>query len=348
MSLLVAYMIWTLPTNPTSKAVNDVPSIERSFTSPSFTNTAATHSSTSMLRQKPTHAAVTRFIASILPPKENDVSRIYLAPRTSLYNPDTAVIEQLVLSISPTPGVYSQIEKRPKGAYPNAPVSQWNSRTIAFLHRPFDLEPKNVRNSTLVLASHTSFDEHLTVGWNPALAEQLGMCADASLCIKGFKGDAERKIGIVGQVVATQQEMLDQIRAEFGEPDMVQPGLSDEIRVVAIMNAFSRGEVRRVLATAQKMGLVSDDEPEAQGRHVLFLTGQSRPGGLQDATALGYTVVCVGHKKAEEWGIRYLAARLREAYPKVKVREIYEEEMPVEKPKKKEPAPAPVADPEMG
>jgi putative NIF3 family GTP cyclohydrolase 1 type 2 len=316
-----------------------------------------------MLR-KPTHSAVTRFIASILPPKENDVARIYHAPRTSLYNPDTALVEQLVLSITPTPGVYSRIEQPTRRRrLHNQPLSQWLPRTIAFLHRPFDLEPKNLRNGTLVLASHTSFDENLTVGWNPALAEQLGMCADASLCIKGYKGDAERKIGMVGQVLATQQEMLDLIRAEFGEPDMVQPGLSNEIRVVAIMNAFGEEEVHRVLATAQKMGLVPDKYTEAQGRHVLYLTGQSRPAGLQAATALGYTVACVGHKNAEEWGIRYLAARLRAEYPKVQVVEIYEEEVHVEKPKKKkatgekpekatvekpkEAAPASVVEPEM-
>jgi putative NIF3 family GTP cyclohydrolase 1 type 2 len=283
-----------------------------------------------MLR-KPTHEAVKRFIASILPLRENDVPRSYLVPRSPRYDPNTAVIEQVVLSITPTPGVYSQIGVPPRRKHPRSlHENQRDPRTIAFLHQPFDLEPEKVRHSSLVLASHTSFDENLTLGWNPALAEQLGMCADASLCVKGHWENVDRKIGMVGQVFATKQELLDQIRAQFGEPETVHHGLSDEIRVVATMNVFTKEEVHRVLAMAQKMGLVPDNKPEAYMRHMLFLTCQSYFSGTKLAASLGCTVVRVRHKKTEEWGIRYLAARLREAYPKVKVREIYEEEAAVE------------------
>jgi putative NIF3 family GTP cyclohydrolase 1 type 2 len=326
------------------------PNIERSFTSPSFTDTAATNLSTSMqIQRKPTHAAVGRFVASLLPLKENDVSRLYHVPRNTLYNPDTAIVEQIVLSITPTPGVYSLI------GYPlnetnidtRSPLPITNARpprTITFLHRPFTLDRRSVRRGTLVLASHTSFDENLTVGWNPALAERLGMHARASLCVKGYKGDAERKIGIVGQVGASQTALLEQIQAEFGQIEMAQAGLSDEIRVVAIMNAFSEDEVHRVLSMALEQGWVSHDEAEAQGRHVLYLTGQPRASGLQAATALGLTVACVGHKISEEWGIRYLAAGLRAAFPSVNIEEVYEEEIPVVRPRK-EVAPVPVVDP---
>jgi putative NIF3 family GTP cyclohydrolase 1 type 2 len=291
------------------------------------------------IQKKPTHTAVSRFIASILPVKDNDVSHLYHVPRNTLYNPDTAIVEQIVLSITPTPGVYSLI------GYPldkpnidsKAPLPITNARpphTVTFLHRPFTLDRRSVRRGALVLASHTSFDENLTVGWNPALAERLGISASESLCVQGYKGDLQRKIGIIGQVAASQEALLGQIQGEFGEIEMVQSGLSDEIRVVAIMNAFNDDEVHRVLGMAQQHGWVPDVTSEEQGKHVLYLTGQPRESGLQVAAALGLTVACVGHKKAEEWGIRYLATGLRAAFPGAHVEEVYEDEIPVIRPKK--------------
>jgi putative NIF3 family GTP cyclohydrolase 1 type 2 len=68
---------------------------------------------------------------------------------------------------------------------------------------------------------------------------------------------------------------------------------------------------------------------------VLYLTGQPRESGMLAATALGLTVACVGHRTTEEWGIRFMAAVLRTAFPDVSVEEVYEEEEPViRKPKK--------------
>ena len=290
-----------------------------------------------------------RFIASLLPVKENDVSRLYHVPRNTLYSPDTAVVEQIVLSITPTPGVYSLIgyPLNETNIDPKTPFPITNARpprTVTFLHRPFTLDRRSVRRGTLVFASHTSFDENLTVGWNPALAERLSISAHSSLCVQGYKGDAERKIGIIGQVAATKAALLEQIQSEFGEMEMVQAGLSDEIRVVAIMNAFNDNEVHRVLGMAREQGWVPDEGSEAQGRHVLYLTGQPRASGLQAAAAVGLTVACVGHKTAEEWGIRYLAAGLRAAFPGVHVEEVYEVEVPVVRPKE-EVVRVPVVDP---
>jgi putative NIF3 family GTP cyclohydrolase 1 type 2 len=82
-----------------------------------------------------------------------------------------------------------------------------------------------------------------------------------------------------------------------------------------------------VLQTALEHGWAAADD-EAPGRHVLYLTGQARVGGLQAAKAVGMTVVCVGHRPAEDWGIRYLSNQLRIAFPGVHVEGIYEEETP--------------------
>jgi putative NIF3 family GTP cyclohydrolase 1 type 2 len=290
--------------------------------------------------RKATHAAVSRFIASVLPLKENDVPRLYHVPRNPRYDPETAVVEHVVLSVTATPGVYSLI------GYPHdeasidadAPVLitlRRPPRTLCFLHRPFDLDRRSVRTGTLVLSSHTSFDEVLTVGWNPSLAERLGFDVNASLCVQGYKGkggwDPDRRIGIIGQVSQHRDLLVRRIEQEFGPVELAREGLSDEIHVVAIMNAFNQEQVHRVTEMAQQAGWIPPDD---DGRHMLYLTGQPRVAGLEAAQALGISVACVGHRQAEDWGIRYMAVQLRTAFPGVSVEEVYEEEVPVIREKK--------------
>jgi putative NIF3 family GTP cyclohydrolase 1 type 2 len=169
----------------------------------------------------------------------------------------------------------------------------------------------------------------LTVGWNTELAKRLGVNVGNCLCVQGYKGDPERRIGLVGQVAVRLEDLLARIHREFGGAcELAQEGLSDEIHIVAIMNAFNGDEVHRVLEMAQQIA------PEEDGRHMLYLTGQPRVAGLEAAKALGMSVACVGHRQAEDWGIRYIAAQLRATFPKARVEEVYEEEIPVVREKK--------------
>jgi putative NIF3 family GTP cyclohydrolase 1 type 2 len=184
-----------------------------------------------------------------------------------------------------------------------------------------------VRRGTLVLSSHNSFDEVLTTGWNPSLAARLQINVYDSVCIQGYKGDPDRKIGLVGPILMARDLLVHHIREEFGEAELASDGPSDEIRAVAILNAFSEDEVKRVLEVAMQHGwAVADDE--APGKHILYLTGQPRMNGMEAAKALGMTVICVGHRPAEDWGIRYIANQLRAKFPAAIVHEIYEEEEP--------------------
>ncbi|RMZ72164.1 ngg1p interacting factor 3 nif3 [Pyrenophora seminiperda CCB06] len=287
--------------------------------------------------KKPTHTAVTRFFESYLPLKGNDVQRLYHVPRNSRYDPDTAVVEQVVLGVTPTAGVYSLIgyplhESTVDATVPFPQVHHPRPpRTLCFLHRPFNLDRRNVRKGTLVLSSHTSFDEVLTVGWNTALAERLGMNIADCLCVQGYKGDPERRIGIVGQASLSLKALSTRIQEEFGVLELAHAGQSDEINVIAIMNAFNEEEVHRVLDMAQTRGLI---ETGQDGRHMLYLTGQARVSGLEAAKALGISVACVGHRQAEDWGIRYMAEELRKAFPDIRVEEVYEEDIPVIRAKK--------------
>ncbi|KAF1958967.1 hypothetical protein CC80DRAFT_533913 [Byssothecium circinans] len=287
------------------------------------------------MQKRPTHSAVSQFIATVLPPKTNDVQFLYHTPRNPRYNPDTARVDEIVHGVTPTSGVYDHIAFDPLGAQSSATraVLPRPPCTICFLHRPFNLERRRVRKGTLVLATHTSFDENLTVGWNIALAERLGMKSEESICVQGYKGDPERKIGIIGKVNVLCELLQRRIKIEFGGVEYFQPGSSDQIQVVAIMNAFNADEVYRVLEMAQQKGWITSGEKA--GRHVMYLTGQPRDSGLRTAEEHGVAVACVGHVAAEEWGIRYLAGRLQAAFPGLAVKEVTEFAARWESPRKR-------------
>jgi len=115
------------------------------------------------------------------------------------------------------------------------------------------------------------------------------------------------------------------VEGVFGIDDMSPGDLDQPISVVAIMNAFHAEEVDRVMTAALERGWLQD---VSDGSQILYLTGAVREPGLIAAREKGIKVVCVGHRACEEWGIRYLASRLRAEFPLLKVEEVYEEEPP--------------------
>jgi putative NIF3 family GTP cyclohydrolase 1 type 2 len=283
-----------------------------------------------------THSKLAQFISSLLPAKANDVPLHYHVPWNGYYDFDTALVEQVILSVTPTPNVYELIDackSDNNGLAEEQPTSSSDDEeprspnTIAFFHRPFTLDRRRIRNNLLVLASHTSFDENLTVGWNPTLAQRLGVdiSGNNSICIQGYKGDADRRIGTIAKASMILGPLLESIEEEFGSIEHAQEGLSEEIHVFAMMNPFSADTVDRVLDMALERNWVPSDEH--LGRHVLYLTGQPRKSGLQAAKRHGMTVVCVGRRVAEQWGISYMASQIRAAFPEVRVKEIYEDEL---------------------
>jgi len=222
----------------------------------------------------------------------------------------------VVFSITPTEGVYTALNQHIK------------CPPLAFLHRPFNLERHRVRRGTTVLSSHVGFDEVLTVGWNTELASRLGVNVPLSECLQGYKGDPERRIGLVGPVNSSAQDLVQRIKGQFSDVEAVfgvDPYVVQPIKVVAIMNAFHPEEVDRVLAAAHERGWINDP---ADGSQILYLTGAVREPGLVASQEKGFKVVCVGHRPCEEWGIAYLADRVRSQWPLLHVVEIYEDEPP--------------------
>jgi putative NIF3 family GTP cyclohydrolase 1 type 2 len=304
-----------------------------------------------------TQSTLIRFISSFLPPRPDDVPLYYHVPNDGYHPFETTPVSQVVLSVTPTKNVYDLISNSNSSNSKSLQISllradsqDANERalpdgqaqpgtTIAFFHRPFTLDLPRLRNANvLVLASHTSFDENLTVGWNPALAARLGVDVtpspsfssseninDNTVCVIGYKGDPTRRIGTVARVSTILGPLLQSIEREFGSIEHAQEGLSEEIYVLAMMNAFSADDVDRVLDMASERNWVPC--VEQLGRHVLYLTGQPRKSGLEAAKKRGMTVVCVGKRVAEQWGISYLGARIRAEFPGLKVSEVYEDEL---------------------
>ncbi|KAF1974311.1 hypothetical protein BU23DRAFT_589071 [Bimuria novae-zelandiae CBS 107.79] len=270
------------------------------------------------MQPRPTHSAIMNFVSSILPPKANDVQLLYHVPRNSRYSPEHSRVDQIVLSVAPTPGIYDLIgygPPRDQTKERNGEMAPRLPRTLCFLHRPFTLDRRRVGNGTLVLTSHTSFDENLTVGWNLALAALLGIDTNTSACVQGYKGDAKRKIGIVGRATMTTGAVEKILREQFGAFEARLVGSEEErVKVIAIMNAFNADEI----APAEQGG----------GRHALYLTGQPHEAGMAVAKEHGLQVVCVRHHAAEDWGVRHLARHIRDGFPGVDVKEVYEEEEP--------------------
>ncbi|KAK6008356.1 hypothetical protein QM012_000259 [Aureobasidium pullulans] len=279
----------------------------------------------------PTVLQTSQYLASFFPKRARDVPWLYHEPRNARYSPAAAPIARIVCSITPTAGVYTAMHA---------------TRTpppLVFLHRPFTLDRKRVPRGATVLSSHVGFDEVLTTGWNEALARRLDLyTGEDAVCIQGYKGDSDRRIGLVAafRTPANLGVISDRIKHEFGQLDAVygadvenEIDMARPVTVVAIMNAFHPDEVQRVAEAALSKGWISDIN---DGDSIVYLTGQAREPGLLAAQEKKMKVFCVGHRSCEEWGIRYIASQLKQEFPMVDVCEVYEDEEPHE-PRKPKP-----------
>ncbi|GIZ43470.1 hypothetical protein CKM354_000669700 [Cercospora kikuchii] len=297
----------------------------------------------------PTHAEITAFFQRLLPPSANarEVPFLWHSPRHPAYNPSLRNTTTVVLSITPTAGFYTAN---------NDPL--WTSAPVCFLHRPWNLERRALRRGSLVLASHASFDEHLTVGWNASLASRLNLDLREAVCIQGYKDNPDRKIGLVARL---QQPLPAQIlsqllkdefngagelyQAETSDAGALETGVAAPVCIVAIMNAFHAEEIQRVLEAARAKDWIGS---EADGSSVLYLTGAARDYGLAAIAEVNMPAFRVGHRACEEWGIRFIAEQLRHEWPNLDVVQVLEAEEPAEPKSKKTERPIPADMPASG
>lgn len=175
------------------------------------------------------------------------------------------------------------------------PPPEWVEELDAvFLHRPFRRGPDALRAVT-VFASHRGFDQHLTTGFNPALADALHL-TDLTVV-----EEAGKPIGMRGRAAQSLswRAWEARLRAEFGVVEASLPHGIAQVRTVAVMNAM-RAPLMEAAAAA---GIDC------------YVTGQMRVPGRAPAARLGVGVIALGHARIEQWGLRCLARELAAAFP---------------------------------
>lgn len=202
-----------------------------------------------------------------------------------IYCPSQRPIHRLGLALEP----WSQLQGW---------VEQENLDAL-FLHRPWQLKPHQLPSDVGVLSYHLSFDEQLTLGFNPRLANILAM---SGLEVIGKK--AGRPIGMIGKIPCqTFEHCCRDVEDIFGGQDQVAPGKHLQISQVAVVGAMTDALVR---------------EAAERGVH-LYMTGQWRKPAQQAVVDTGIGVIAVGHHRSEEWGLRAIAGILRERWAKLEV-----------------------------
>jgi putative NIF3 family GTP cyclohydrolase 1 type 2 len=163
-----------------------------------------------------------------------------------------------------------------------------------FLHRPWGLEEAAVPAGVAVLACHLPFDERLTLGYNPELARALGV---VEIEVLGTKQG--RPLGMIGGFEGGAAELVARVDAEFGGVEAVEDGSGAALGRVAVMGAMTDALVR---------------EAAARGAGA-YLTGQLRVPARRAVAETGMTVIAVGHRRSEVWGLHLLARLLGREWP---------------------------------
>ena len=164
-----------------------------------------------------------------------------------------------------------------------------------FLHRPFHLDREQVPPTRGVIFAHLPFDERLTIGYVPRLAEILNLRSRAPM------GDKNgRPLGMVGELprpltYAQWKRLASEVYG--GVEDSWEDG-PQEIRKIAIVHAMSPALVQEAALRG------------VQG----YLTGQLRDPARAACRGHGISAISVGQKRAELWGLRTLAGMLRERW----------------------------------
>lgn len=168
-----------------------------------------------------------------------------------------------------------------------------------FLHRPWKLQPHQLAPDVGVVAYHLAFDQRLTLSFNPRLAEVLGMSGVEVL------GEKEgREIGMLGEIPAQNfASYCCYLEEVFGGQDEALAGVQSEVKRVAVVGAMTDALIR-----------------EAASRGVdIYITGQLRQPAQAAVLETGISVVGVGHRRCEQWGLRALAGVLRERWFRLEV-----------------------------
>lgn len=203
--------------------------------------------------------------------------------QNGVYRASSREVKRLGMALEPWPGISGWITE--------------NNLDALFLHRPWKLG--RTPDAVGVLAYHYAFDERLTTGYNPLLAEALGM---TGLEVLGYKEG--RPLGMIGDVPRTSLSAF-QARVEkaFGGLEGVYGVQAGEVSRACVVGAMRPALIR---------------EAAERGAQV-YLTGEYRRGAAQAVEETGMSVLEIGHERSEVWGLRALAGILQREFPGLEV-----------------------------
>ena len=182
-------------------------------------------------------------------------------------------------------------------------VANWtkeNRFDALFIHRPWKLE-KMTSPEVGILAYHYAFDELLTTGYNPRLADVLLM---GDIEVIGHKEG--RPLGMIGDIPKMNvQTFHTQVKEVFGglEGAHIHSESAEEVTRVCVVGAMRDKLIR---------------EANERGANV-YITGQYRDHAQKAVEDTGMNVLEIGHERCERWGLRALAGVLRERFAGLEV-----------------------------
>jgi putative NIF3 family GTP cyclohydrolase 1 type 2 len=198
----------------------------------------------------------------------------------TVYRPFGRSVTRLGLVLEPWPGLADWVRQEKLDAL--------------FIHRPYKLEIEELPEEVGVLASHLPFEERLALGFNPRLADALGMT-----CLRPLGNRKGRPLGMVGNVAPqTVGAFYKSVFETFGGREDARTCERNEVTKVAVVGAM----------TAELMREASEGGAE------VYITGQMRQPGREAILDTGLGVIIVGHRRSEEWALRVLAHVLRERF----------------------------------
>ena len=168
-----------------------------------------------------------------------------------------------------------------------------------FLHRPQQLDRDTVPPTRGVLYAGAPFDERLTIGFVPRMAEVLGLRGRSPMADK-----SGRPLGMVGDLPkpVTTAEWRRLVMDMYGGVDEGWENNVQSIRKVAIVNQITPTLVQ-----------------EAANRGAqAFLTPILRESAQASCRANNMAAFSTGIKRAEHWGLRTLAGMIRERWAGVR------------------------------
>ncbi|MFN6570016.1 Nif3-like dinuclear metal center hexameric protein [Dendronalium sp. ChiSLP03b] len=185
---------------------------------------------------------------------------------------------------------------------PGVELLEWvNTQNLdaLFLHRPWKLKPELIPPDCGVISYHLPFDESLTVGFNPRLAQVLNM---SQLEVLGEKEN--RAIGMLGKI-PTQSfvQLCSCITQVFGGHEQICTSIHTNVSSIAVVGAITEKLVYEAVARGVEV----------------YITGQLRQPAVEAIQKTKIGVIAVGHRRSESWGLRTLAGVLQERWFNLKV-----------------------------